>query len=963
MANDRWLIKQISDYQNGNTRFVDTGNELVVYGDDRAHVWKITVMDGSEPAVLSGTATAYFVRADGSTVVVTGTIDGNVVSFQLADECYAVVGYMIGLAKISNSSGTVTIAEKHFRVQSGSTDRIVDPGNAFPSLERVASQYTDLYNAYQSLRAQLQTAISSVTVDSEVQGIRAWASSDMISDTAGEAVRGQVDQLYKANEARAETLPSGYRRLAWIRSTGTQYINTGVAQLNVTHMELTFASHNDIGTSNYGTVFGARHYSNSTQTDTLFLTTYTRNGKATLRYGTDTVVDYDTEMAVKKIQTAVFDRESATFSVNGNTVSLPAVTGWTRQHGIFLFALNHSGSLINQQGLITMYSCDIWENGVHARHFVPALRLASGSVTQLAGLYDTINDVFYPDNAGGDFDYYGGEADAVQERLQRVLDDEKKHRSDSVYVNFGWELGSLAVANGNERAATNRLRTRFIPCASGSTAISTDGDNTVCVYVYDVDKTYLPDRSLNSWGTTFTMPIDGYIRIITRKIGDPDVTDFDEWAAKATTHIIYPGWFEMAPDSNLALLESELHAFSEARSYEAGVTYKNCFTIGVISDMHNSPDSWRDFAATVNRFGSFVDLALCLGDTTQDTTVDNYASASDIVGDYIYTVGNHDVGYTTSGGITKAAVFNKFILPLIEGQKIVPLTIGDKTYPSAERPYYFKDFSAYKIRVYSLFEYEAADDVLPGDANNFHYHRYFASEQLQWFADSLMTMETDGEHDGYGVIVSLHQVVWRNPIINDDSAFTVARGYRQTEDFITGWGYLGTNTQGDCIGDIVDAWINRKDISGELAKTYSSTHNLPDVTVSIDYSSLATYDDDGNLIKGDFICYIGGHTHASYVVHLGDHPEQLQILVPSGNITSVAMRQADDIRPNGSANYHFIAINRKRKVVKLLKAGQRITGDCRERKIAEVPYGVVRVKPGVYGIYDNGTLDVHYREV
>ena len=124
MANDRWLIKQISDYQNGNTRFVDTGNELVVYGDDRAHVWKITVVDGSEPAVLSGTATAYFVRADGSTVVVTGTIDGNVVSFQLADECYAVVGYMIGLAKIANSSGTVTIAEKHFRVQSGSTDRI-----------------------------------------------------------------------------------------------------------------------------------------------------------------------------------------------------------------------------------------------------------------------------------------------------------------------------------------------------------------------------------------------------------------------------------------------------------------------------------------------------------------------------------------------------------------------------------------------------------------------------------------------------------------------------------------------------------------------------------------------------------------------------------------------------------------------------------------------------------------------
>ena len=142
MANDRWLIKQIADYQNGNTRFVDTGNELVVYGDDRAHVWQITVMDGFEPAVVSGTAIAYFIRSDGTTVIVNGEIDGNIVTFQLADECYAVVGYMVGYAKVTNSFGTITIAEKHFRVQEGSTDQIVDPGNAFPSVQALNSRMT-----------------------------------------------------------------------------------------------------------------------------------------------------------------------------------------------------------------------------------------------------------------------------------------------------------------------------------------------------------------------------------------------------------------------------------------------------------------------------------------------------------------------------------------------------------------------------------------------------------------------------------------------------------------------------------------------------------------------------------------------------------------------------------------------------------------------------------------------------
>ena len=111
-----------------------------------------------------------------------------------------------------------------------------------------------------------------------------------------------------------------------------------------------------------------------------------------------------------------------------------------------------------------------------------------------------------------------------------------------------------------------------------------------------------------------------------------------------------------------------------------------------------------------------------------------------------------------------------------------------------------------------------------------------------------------------------------------------------------------------------------------------ANRDLEDVIIKVDFTSSAF-----KAKQVDFICYIGGHTHASFVMRLADYPEQLQIIVPSGS-NAVGQRRWDDLRPDGSDNYYYIAINRDRKVIKLLKAGSRITNDCRERKITEISY-------------------------
>ena len=177
------------------------------------------------------------------------------------------------------------------------------------------------------------------------------------------------------------SLPSGYKRLEYIQSSGTQYIDTLVdvtANKAISLRVVCDCSFNNAGVGNgVGTTIPGNIF---------YFGTY--NG--TYCYGLGTVdgltgVVADTQRHVHDLDApngklTISDK----LSLTGLSFSTPTAsrTFWLPQWG--------SG--------ITLYSCQIYDNGTLVRDFVPCQK-PDGSI----GLWDDVNSVFYGNAGTGTF--------------------------------------------------------------------------------------------------------------------------------------------------------------------------------------------------------------------------------------------------------------------------------------------------------------------------------------------------------------------------------------------------------------------------------------------------------------------------------------------------------------------------------------------------------------------------------
>ena len=180
-------------------------------------------------------------------------------------------------------------------------------------------------------------------------------------------------------------LPSGYRELAYIKSSGTQYIDTGFKPNHNTRLVLNCSIINSGDTM---FVFGSRiGYQNTAfalhieggiikdhYASTVWSSSIIDNGKHTI----------DKNKNVTTIDGTRYTHTTATFQSSYN---------------MQLFALNQSGSIDSRRVSMSIYSCKIYDNGILVRDFVPAKRTSDSVV----GLYDVVNDVFYTNNGTGTF--------------------------------------------------------------------------------------------------------------------------------------------------------------------------------------------------------------------------------------------------------------------------------------------------------------------------------------------------------------------------------------------------------------------------------------------------------------------------------------------------------------------------------------------------------------------------------
>lgn len=177
------------------------------------------------------------------------------------------------------------------------------------------------------------------------------------------------------------SLPSGYKKLEYIQSSGTQYIDTGFKPNQNTKIELDVLSAEGTS-SNIPYIFGAQDSNN------YFVATWV------LGYGSGMVTTginlYDGEFHVVKVENGALYKD-------GSIIAQGTVSSFSIGVPIFLFAVNSSRQSTGY-GACKLRSCKIYDNGTLVRDFIPC-KNASGVI----GLWDDVNSAFYQNAGSGTF--------------------------------------------------------------------------------------------------------------------------------------------------------------------------------------------------------------------------------------------------------------------------------------------------------------------------------------------------------------------------------------------------------------------------------------------------------------------------------------------------------------------------------------------------------------------------------
>lgn len=188
------------------------------------------------------------------------------------------------------------------------------------------------------------------------------------------------------------SLPSGYKRLEYIQSSGKQWTDTGFKPTGATKVVIDFQMVSQ-GSSQQG-VFGSRPGTSGR------FTVFTGYGTADLQ------VDYNTEQTLASVGSSITGLNvnsrttlevSNSLVINGTTVKTVSATSFTSTYNLFLFANNNAGKA-QLPGILKLYSCQIYDNGTLVRDFIPC-KNTGGAV----GLWDDVNSVFYGNAGTGTF--------------------------------------------------------------------------------------------------------------------------------------------------------------------------------------------------------------------------------------------------------------------------------------------------------------------------------------------------------------------------------------------------------------------------------------------------------------------------------------------------------------------------------------------------------------------------------
>ena len=190
-------------------------------------------------------------------------------------------------------------------------------------------------------------------------------------------------------------MPNGYTRLEYIESSGTQYIDPGIASSNTIGININY-SYPTINSSTNAGVCGILQ-GNEPRTDSLFISTNIGKTNGNLFFahrGVTSSTDITTtankiyNVKINWRNSGVIDFGERTINVGTNNAASGAIRLFGRK----------SGSSYTYASL-KMYSCQFSDETKMIRNLIPAKR----NLDSVIGMYDTVNGVFYGNKGTGTF--------------------------------------------------------------------------------------------------------------------------------------------------------------------------------------------------------------------------------------------------------------------------------------------------------------------------------------------------------------------------------------------------------------------------------------------------------------------------------------------------------------------------------------------------------------------------------
>lgn len=187
----------------------------------------------------------------------------------------------------------------------------------------------------------------------------------------------------ETHTAPAKGLPAGFTKLAYIQSSGTQYIDTGFVPNQDTKIYAECVL--PIAPGSTQALFGSRVSSSSRQYQFV-----TQGGYYRTDYNTTINNFTRTSFGTEKFY---IDKDKNVTDVNGQYSVKQAYSSFVCPGNMYVFATNNNGT-VYAYASAKLYCMQIYDNGILVRDFVPCIK-NDGTV----GLYDLVGQQFYG-NAG-----------------------------------------------------------------------------------------------------------------------------------------------------------------------------------------------------------------------------------------------------------------------------------------------------------------------------------------------------------------------------------------------------------------------------------------------------------------------------------------------------------------------------------------------------------------------------------